>query len=287
MFVVAGASGNTGKVVAETLLAQGRRVRVLVRDAAKGEAWKARGAEVAVAELDDAAALGKALEGAEGAYLLLPPRFESTSVRADNGRRTQAIAKAVDASGVKHVVFLSSVGAQHGSGVGPIGSVHDAEATLSATRADVTFLRAAYFMENWGGSLYALGQGLLPTFLTADRVIPMVATRDIGTTAARLLLEGGQGKRVVELAGPRDYSPRDVAAALARVAKRDVAAQQGPEEAVVGALQGAGMNAEWAGLFAELIHGVNVGHVDWEAGRPRVRGSTDVETVLAQLVAGR
>jgi len=287
MFVVAGASGNTGKVVAETLLGQGRGVRVLVRAAAKGEAWKARGAEVAVAELDDAVALGKALAGAEGAYLLLPPRFESTSVRADNGRRAQVLARAIDASGVKHVVFLSSVGAQHASGGGPIGSVHDAEATLSATRADVTFLRAAYFMENWGGSLFALDQGVLPTFLTADRAIPMVATHDIGTTAARLLLEGGQGKRVVELAGPREYSPREVAAALARVTKRDVAAQQGPEEAIVGALQGAGMNAEWAGLFAELIHGVNVGHVDWEPGRARVRGSTDVEAVLAQLVAAR
>ncbi len=53
MYVIAGVSGNTGKVVADTLLAQGKKVRVVVRDAQKGEAWKKRGAEVAVAELDD------------------------------------------------------------------------------------------------------------------------------------------------------------------------------------------------------------------------------------------
>lgn len=284
MFVIAGVSGNTGKVVAETLLAQGQKVRVVVREAGKGEAWAKRGAEVAVAPLDDAEALAAALKGAQGAYLLLPPRFESTSVRADNARRTQGYARAIEASGVKHVVLLSSVGAQHPAGTGPILTTHDAEAALSKTRADVTFLRAAYFMENWAGSLYALAEGALPTFLLADRPIPMVATQDIGTTAARLLVEGGRGKRVVELAGPKEYSPRDVAAALGRVVGKALTVQQGPEEAIVGALMGAGMNAEWAGLFREMIVGVNSGHVAWEPGQARVRGGTEIDAVLAKLV---
>src|SRR6202042_1249838 len=97
---------------------------------------------------------------------------------------------------------------------GPVAALHDVETALAKSRADVTFLRAAYFMENWGSSLYALAQGVLPTFLLADRAIPMVASTDIGTTAAALLIEGGRGKRVVELGGPQEYSPRDVAAAL-------------------------------------------------------------------------
>jgi uncharacterized protein YbjT (DUF2867 family) len=284
MFVIAGASGNTGKVVAETLLGQGKKVRVLVRDAKKGEPWAARGAEVATAALDDAEALAGALRGADGAYLLLPPRLESTSARADNARRTQSLVKALEASGVKHVVLLSSVGAQHDAGTGPIAALHDAELAFAKTRADVTFLRAAYFMENWGGSLYALAQNALPTFLIADRAIPMIATRDIGTTAAKLLAEGGHGKRVVELAGPREYSPRDVAAALSRIVGREVTAQQGPEEAMIGALTGAGLNDEWARLFQEMTHGVNTGHVDWEPGQARVRGTTEIDAVLRQLV---
>jgi len=253
----------------------------------KGGAWKASGAEVAVADVEDGAALERALKGAEGAYVLLPPSFSSSQVRVDNDRRAKTIATAVDGADVSHIVVLSSVGAQLPDGTGPVLSLHDAEATFSRTRAAVTFLRAAYFMENWGGSLYAVGQGALPTFLLADKAFPMVATRDIGLAAARLLAEGGSGKRVIELAGPHEYSPRDVAAALGRVVGKPIVVQQGPEEAMTAALMGAGMNAEWARLFQELTHGVNAGRVTWEGGHPLWRGETDVEAVLTTLVGGK
>jgi len=72
MFVIAGASGNTGRVVAETLLAQGKKVRVVVREDSKGAALRAQGAEVAIASLDDQRALEGALAGADGFYALLP-----------------------------------------------------------------------------------------------------------------------------------------------------------------------------------------------------------------------
>jgi uncharacterized protein YbjT (DUF2867 family) len=285
MYVVAGVTGNTGKVVAETLLAQRKPVRVIVREEAKGAEWKKRGAEVAVAELDDVAALTRALTGATGAYLLLPPQMQSTDPRGDNARRAQGYAKAIDASGVPHVVFLSSIAAQHASGTGPILSVHDAEETLKKTRAAVTFVRAGYFMENWGGSLFALDRSALPTFLRADGPVPMIATKDIGTTAAKALLEGGRGHTVIELAGPRDYTPRDVAVALGRITGKAITLEVGPEEAMIGALAASGLNAEWAGLFQEMTHGINSGHVAWERGAAReVRGTTEVDLVLRSLV---
>ena len=284
MFVVLGASGNTGKVVAETLLTQKKKVRVVLRDAAKGRAWKEAGADVSIADVEDGAALERAFSGAEGAYVLLPPNFGSSQVRVDNNRRASTIAAAVEAAGVPHVVMLSSVGAQQAAGTGPVLAVRDAEATFTRAHAAVTFVRAAYFMENWGGALYAVAQGVLPTFLLADKAIPQVATRDIGTAVARLLAEGGSGKRVIELAGPREYSPRDVAAALARIVGKPIAVQQAPEEAMAPALMGAGMNAEWARLFQELTHGLNAGIVVWEGGHPLWRGETDVQTVLSTLV---
>jgi uncharacterized protein YbjT (DUF2867 family) len=284
MFIVLGASGNTGKVVAETLLTQKKKVRVVLRDAAKGQAWKDAGADVAIADVEDAAALKRAFGGAEGAYVLLPPNFSSSLVRVDNNRRASAIAAAVETAGVPHVVLLSSVGAQQADGTGPVLGLRDAEATFTRGHAAVTFVRAAYFMENWGGALYGVAQGVLPTFLLADKAIPMVATRDIGTAVARLLAEGGSGKQVIELAGPREYSPRDVAAALARIVGKPIAAQQAPEEAMVPALMGAGMNAEWARLFKELTHGLNAGIVVWEGGHPLWRGETDVQTVLSTLI---
>jgi len=284
MFIVLGASGNTGKVVAQTLLTQKKRVRVVLRDATKGQGWKEAGADVSIADVEDGAALKRAFSGAEGAYVLLPPNFSSSQVRVDNNRRASAIAAAVEAAGVPHVVMLSSVGAQQADGTGPVLGLRDAEATFTRAHAAVTFVRAAYFMENWGGALYAVGQGALPTFLLADKAIPMVATRDIGTAVARLLAEGGSGKRVIELAGPREYSPRDVAAALTRIVGKPIAVQQAPEEAMAPALMGAGMNAEWARLFQELTHGLNAGIVVWEGGHPLWRGETDVQTVLSTLI---
>ena len=65
MFVVLGASGNTGKVVAETLLRQKKKVRVVLHDAAKGKAWSAAGADVAIADVDEGAALERAFSGAD------------------------------------------------------------------------------------------------------------------------------------------------------------------------------------------------------------------------------
>jgi uncharacterized protein YbjT (DUF2867 family) len=284
MFVVLGASGHTGKVVAQTLLRQKMKVRVVLRDAAQGKAWGDAGAEVVVADVDDGPALERAFSGAEGAYLLLPPNFSSTHVRTDNNRRTQTIARAIEAAGVPHVVLLSSVGAQQSEGTGPVLALRDAEDIFSRLRAAATFIRAAYFMENWERSLSALGGGVLPTFLTVDKAIPLVATRDIGTAAARLLSEGGRGKRVIELAGPREYTPRDVAAGLARLVGRPIDLQQVPEEVMAPALMEAGMNAEWARLFQELTHGLNADIVVWEGGHPFWRGETDLATVLPTLL---
>ena len=309
MFAVLGASGNTGRVVAETLLSQNKKVRVVVRDVAKGQVWKEAGADVSIADVEDNAALTRAFSDTEGAYVLLPPNFSSTHVRADNNRRTGTIAAAIEAAGVPHVVLLSSIGAQQAEGTGPVLGLHDAEAVFTRGRAAATFVRAAYFMENWGGALFGVAQGVLPSFLLADKAIPLVATRDIGIAAARLLAEGGSGKRVIELAGPREYSPRDVArpcprrrkadrgtggtggrsprdvaAALARAVGKPIAVQEAPEDAMEPALAAAGMNAEWTRLFKELTHGLNTGIVVWEGGHPLWRGETDIQTVLSALL---
>jgi len=288
MYVIAGVSGNTGSIVANALLDQGKKVRVIVRDAKKGEPWKARGAEVAIATVDDEPALTKALEGATAAYLLSPPDLAATDFIAQRRASVETIARAVEKSKVPHVVFLSSVGAQHDAGTGPIRTLHFAEQRLAKTPAKTTFIRAASFFENWAAVLGAAAQGHLPTFLPADLPVPTVSTKDIGLVAAKAILEPPSGKsEVIELAGPREYSARDIAAALTKILGKPVEVAVAPLEAVVPTYTSFGISANIAGLFQEMYAGTTNGTVAFEGkGTRLVRGNVDAETALRGLGAG-
>jgi len=283
-FVVAGVSGNTGKVVASALLAAGKKVRVLVRDAAKGKAWQEQGAEVAVAELHDAGAIAAALAGAEGAYLLSPPAFGVPDTLAHGRSVVDAVAAALDRSPLPHVAWLSSVGAQHAAGTGPIRTAHYAETKLSQGKTPVTFVRASYFQENWGSVAGAAkAQGILPSFLAAGRAIAQVATADIGRVAAEALLEGPRGLRKIELEGPARYTPEDVAASFGRALGKPVQLISVPEAGIIGALREVGFSADLAGLYDEMIRGVNSGHVDFETSQI-VKGRIGLDETVRHLV---
>ncbi len=287
MYAIAGVSGNTGSVVAETLLAQGKPVRVIVRDAAKGESWRGKGAEVAVASLDDAAALTLALTGVQGAYLLLPPNAATTTPLETHAKITQALATAVKTAKVPHVVLLSSVGAHQPDGTGPIRALHVAERELAATGAALTAVRAAYFQENFGGSLGSLATGTVYTFLPNDLAFPQVATRDIGRTAAAALVEGAPRgtKQVIELAGPREYSGNDAQAALTAITGKPVTVVAAPLDAVVPTFTGFGLSKEVSELYREMYAGIISGRVAYEGGTARnVRGSVTLEDTLRRLV---
>lgn len=284
MYLVAGVTGHTGSVVADTLLARGEKVRVLVRSAEKGAPWAAKGAELAVGALDDRESLLSALQGVQGAYLLSPPDYVAEDYLASRAALTDVLASAVGASSVGHVVFLSSVGADVPDGTGPIRSLAAAEPKLRATGKHVTALRPAYFMENWGAAVHpAKSDGVLPTFLNSvDFRFPNVATHDIGVEAAGLLLEGTAAPTVVELAGPADYTPTEVAAVFAAALGRPVNAVTVPQEAQLGILTGAGLQPGMAALFVEMYRGIEQGKVAFR-GEPR-RGKTPIGEVVATLV---
>jgi len=286
MYVVAGVSGRTGRAAAESLLERGRPVRVIVRDPEKGEEWRRRGAEVAIASLDDAAAVSRAMSGAEGAYLLVPPAYGDADVLGRQGEVTDALAEAVRSTGVPHVVLLSSVGGQHESGTGLILALRRAERAMRDAAKRLTILRASYFIENWAPVLSeAREKGVLPTFLTPDRRIPMIATRDIGRAAARALAEAPAASRILGLAGPREWSPADVAGELGAILEREVRLLPLPVEAAAPAMQSVGMSPGAAALYQEMIEGLNSGRVAFD--RPPDddwRGTLGIADVLGPML---
>lgn len=284
MFVITGATGHTGSATAETLLAAGKKVRAVVRDEAKAERLKARGAEVFVADLADQAALARAVRGAEGVFLMSPPDLATKDFIGERKRLTQLQVDTLVAEKVPHVVLLSSIGAQQPSGTGPILSVHNAEQQLRASGLASTFVRAGYFVENWGAVVRSVtNDGVLPSFIAADKRIPSVSTADIGKALAQALLDGPRGVRVIELGGPSDVSPNDVAAAFSRILGKQVSVVEAPLDAVVPTFTSFGMSENVAGLFREMYEGIARGKVAAEPGE-HVRGTISLETTLRALL---
>jgi uncharacterized protein YbjT (DUF2867 family) len=296
MYVVLGATGNTGSVIANSLLLKGERVRVIGRDAARLERFVRKGAEAFAANVSDPAALTKALTGARAAYLMLPPNLSSQDYRADQERESDAIAKAVKDSSVRYAVHLSSYGAQASEGTGPIAGLHSSEQKLNAiTGLNVLHLRAGYFMEN---NLAAIGMiqamGVFGHALTPDLKHPMIATRDIGDYAARRILNlDFSGKQTRELLGERDISMNEVTALIARgVGKPDLRYVQFPYEQVRQVLEQMGIPPKTAGQFIEMYKAINEGVV---AGRePRAAENTTptsfekfVQDVFAPVYHGK
>jgi uncharacterized protein YbjT (DUF2867 family) len=285
MFVVLGATGHTGSVVAETLLARKQPVRVVVRSADKGASWKAKGAEVAIASLDDVPALTKAFQGAVGLYLLVPPNYGATAWLAAQRQRMDQAAEAVKTSGISHVVFLSSIGGQIPEGTGPIRAARYGEQKLATVAQNLTILRPCYFMENWAPGIgMARGQGVLLTFIAPEGKIPMISTKDIGRVGAEYLITGGKGKQIVELAGPEEYSPGQAAATLSQILGKAVSAQLAPLSTVVPTFTSFGFSDEAAKLFEEMYTSFSKGTIGYEQPASLVRGTVTLSEALRGMV---
>jgi uncharacterized protein YbjT (DUF2867 family) len=278
-FVVAGASGNTGSVVADTLLARREAVRVLVRKDAEAASWTARGAEAAVIDLEDAAALAGALRGAEGAYLLIPPSFTAPSYRAFQTNVARSLATAAAESRTPHVVFLSAFASHRQSGSGPLAGLHDAERILGAVPGlRLSSIRAGYFYENLLPVLDAVkGAGILPSFFPAELPVPMVATRDAGLLAAELLLEGAS-QGVVELGAGLTHS--EIARVLGQLVGKPVRVEELPVDAIAPTIANLGFNADLTKAYVELITGIRSGVLTFEGGHRRVAPRTSLEAVF-------
>jgi uncharacterized protein YbjT (DUF2867 family) len=276
MYVVTGATGNTGRVVAERLLDQGRKVRVIGRNRDRLQPFVSRGAEAFVADLHDQAALTQAFSGAEAVYAMIPPNPTSQDFRSEQRRVITAIAGALEQAGVKHAVALSSIGADKESGTGPVAGLYEFEAALNRIAGlNVVHLRAGYFMENTlgqAGAIKAMGKAAGP--LRGDLKLPLIATRDIGTKAAEWLLAlDFKGKQPRELLGHSDLDMNEVTQTIGQaIEKPGLEYVQLPDSMMKPAFIQMGLSANVAGLILEMAGALNSGHM--RALEPRSASNT-------------
>lgn len=271
MITVMGATGNTGKKIAETLLETGEKVRALGRSEEKLAELANAGAETLAGDAADATFLTRAFRGADAVFTLLPTDQRAPDFRAEQDRQGEAVARAVRESGVRHVVALSSLGAELSEGNGLIAGLHAQEQRLRGLPGtNVLFLRPVSFFENFYGALELIRhQGVVGDTVEPDLTIPMIATRDIADAAARALADRDwQGVAVRELLGQRDLSYAQATRILGEaLGKPDLQYVRFPDDDMVGALVGAGLSESFARLYVEMTGAFNEGTIQPRAGR--------------------
>jgi NAD(P)H dehydrogenase (quinone) len=283
MFAITGITGKVGAAVARSLLSDDQSVRAVVRDRSKGAAWAQLGCDIAVADISDTAALATAFEGTAGVFVVLPPVFDPAPGFPEAARFIDSLRAALAQAKPTKVVALSTVGADapQPNLLNVLGRMEEA---LGSLPMPVTFLRAAWFMENAAWDIASAKKGLIQSYLQPlDRPIPMVSTDDVGRAAAELLKERWEGKRVVELEGAQRVSPNALAAAFAKVLGTPVRAEVVPRDRWESIFRTQGMKNPTPRM--QMIDGFNAGWIDFpDRGAHARKGAISVDQAIATLI---
>lgn len=263
LYVVTGATGNIGKVLAEILLAEGKKVRVIGRSAERLQPLVDKGAEPFVGSVEDADFLARAFQNATAVFTMIPPNFAMDNFRDYQNRVSEALAAAIEKAGVTHVVNLSSIGGHLAAGTGPVKGLHDNEERLNQLQnVNIVHLRPTFFMENLLNGIDVIrNMGVNGGPARPDVPTPMIATKDIAAVAARLMLEPTfTGKQSRELLGPGDYTMIEATTALGKaIGREDLQYVQFPYDAVRKAMLAQGISASGVDELVELYQGANEG----------------------------
>jgi NAD(P)H dehydrogenase (quinone) len=285
MYAITGITGNVGGAMARALLSAGKSVRAVVRDAAKGREWAGQGCEVALASMEDASALAAAFSGTEGVFVLPPPEFDPAPGFPQGRSIISAVKRALETSKPKKVVCLSTIGAQ-ATQTNLLTLRTLMEQALGDLSMPVTFLRPAWFMENFAWDVpSARDRGVIACFLQPlDKPVPVIATADVGRVAAELIQQHWTGARVVELEAVRRVTPLEVGATFARLLGRSVAVEAVPRETWDALLRSQGMKNPEPRI--RMLDGFNEGWIEFEGGQAHsLKGSVTLDTVLAGLLS--
>jgi uncharacterized protein YbjT (DUF2867 family) len=193
MHIVLGGTGHVGSALVDALLARGEPVTMVVRDRSKARPFEARGAHVEVADVHDFDALKRAYRSGDRLFMLNPPADPSTDTQAQERETVANMLRALRGSAIKKVVAESTFGARPGELIGDLNV------------------------------LYEMEQGLERSGIPLS--VMMVAPKDLGHVAAKLMTAPVEHTEHVLVEGPERYSSADVAAAYAGALQREVKAE--------------------------------------------------------------
>jgi len=290
MIVISGATGNIGKRITAMLLSEGRQVRAISRSTDHLKSLVEKGAETAVGTLEDSVFVRRAFEGATAAVVMVPPILKADNLREYQAQIGENMAGAVEESGIRYVVHLSSLGAHLSEGSGILLGSHDQEQRLNRIEdLNVVHLRPAYFMENFLGSIGRIKrENTFGSSLRGDIPLALVATRDIAKVASRYLLELSiSGKSVHDLLGERNLTLLEITKILGNaVGKSDLKYVQFPYQQVKDSMMSRGISESVADASIELSKTLNENpHIFDSERTPEKTTPTSIEEFVDLFLA--
>lgn len=275
---ITGSLGNIGKPLTQILVSAGHSVKVVSSSNQRQADIEELGATAAVGSVHDAEFLTQAFTDADSVFLLTPPNLGGANVIANTAKAGEAFAQAVKASGIKRVVMLSSIGADHATGNGPIAGLHQVESLFARLDGvSVTYLRAGYFYTNSYAEIGLIKQaGIMGGNYPGSTRVPFVHPKDIAAVAAEELQIAPAGQHIRYVVS--DILPADAYVKVlgTAIGKPELARVEFTDEQSLQGMIGAGLPPEIAGLYTEMGAGFKNGIIqaDFERQGTPVIGTT-------------
>ncbi len=287
--VVLGASGKVGSKISEILLKERHHVKLIARTDEELKKFSEMGAEVIAADITDAEALANAFKDAASAYVFTPPNYTTINYRDFQRKVGNAIIEAIQKSGIRYIVNLSSNGAHMHEGNGLIAGLAEQEVKLNQLKeVDVLHLRPAYFMDNALLNIRLIkDMGINGTTADPNHKIPMVATNDIAVVAARHLVNlGFNGKTVLPILGDRDYSFKEFTRILGKaIGNPDLPYIQFPIDQARQAIIDQGISEDVATDITDMETSLKTGIMNYEIRTKANSSQTSAETFAKEVFA--
>lgn len=261
MILLTGITGNIGGATARALLRKGVRFRALVRDPAKAASWAEQGVELVQGDIEDAAAVKRALAGVDRALLVMPNgEFQE--------RAELAFTRTAREAGLPWIIKLSSPEAVRGT-TSPIPLAHiAAEDAIMASGMKWTFVRPSFYMQNFRGSLKAARATGKLSMPMGNGTVALTDNNDAGDFIAHILTDGDPSRhhgQCYDITGPDPVMNfHQIAQVIGEVIGQKVVYDDCDPKAFQEAIRPFHRN-QWhsdavAYLFAEISNGNTPGH---------------------------
>lgn len=266
--VILGATGTVGSKVSEILLKEGHQVTMIARHTEILEKYRGLGAEIITGDITDVETLTNAFKNADSAFVLLPDNVKAENTRAYQRQVTGKLIEAIENSGIKYIVNMSSLGSHMHEGNGIMGGTGEQEVRLNQLNdVNVLHMRSAYFMENFLRTIGLVKKmGFHATVADGDHLIPMVATQDVAEiVAGHLASLDFKGKGVHAVMGPKDYTYREFTGIIGKaIGNPDLPYVQLPVEQAKQAFLNNGFSEDFVDNLIEMGTAVNTGFMNYQ-----------------------